>query len=262
MQTSYYTPIYITLLVLALVAILAVIIYAYTRKPPLSKAQERPLLVFILICVGLALFAGGMWIGDKITPFVVVEPKSAAREPFWQLQYFGFETDQEGWEVDANCAPATGAIEKNAKEAYDGEGYLRLNTDLAGQEAGKAITLKQMVCLKYEPKGSWQLELTDGIIGYIKVQPSLDTVGNTFQAEYQVRGTSGQDAHWSKARYPLKPGEWIPIVWVKPSWMTVGTTELFFPATVDGIWITIWADRGFKGDILVDGIGLYMLQRR
>ena len=262
MQTSNYTPIYVTLLALALVAILAVIIYMYTRKPPLTKAQERPLLVFILICVGLALFAGGMWIGDRITPFVVVEPKSEAQRPFRQLQYFDFEAGQEGWEVDPNCGPATGQIEKNAKEAYEGEGYLRINADLAGQEEGKAITLDQMVCLKYEPKGSWQLELTDGIIGYIKVLPSLDAVGNTFQAEYQVRGTSGEDAHWSKARYPLTPGEWIPVVWVKPSWMTVGTQELFFPAMVDGIWVTIWANRGFKGDILVDGVGLYMLQRR
>ena len=85
MQTSLYTPIYVTLLALALAAILAVIIYLYTRKPPLTKVQERPLLVFILICVGLALFAGGMWIGDKITPFIVVEPKSEAQRPFRQL---------------------------------------------------------------------------------------------------------------------------------------------------------------------------------
>ena len=262
MQTSYYVPIYATLLALALVAILAVVIYMYTRKPPLAKDQERPWLVFILICIGLALFAGGMWIGDKITPFIVVQPKRDAQKPFWEIEYFDFEKDTEGWEVDANCAAATATVEKTAGGAFEGEGYLRVKTDLKGQEEGKAISLSQMVCLKYEPQDSWQLELTDSVIGYIQVIPSLDTVGNSFQAEYQVRGTSGEDAHWSKARYPLKPGEWIPIVWVKPSWITVGIEELFFPSAADGIWITIWSDRGFKGDILVDGIGLYMLQRR
>jgi hypothetical protein len=262
MQTSMYTPIYITLLVISLVAILATILFIFLRKPPLTKKQEQPLLVFVLICVGLALFSGGMWIGDRITPFVVVEPKSEATQPFWQLDFFGFEKDLQGWQVDQNCSPATATLQNNAAEAYEGEGYIQLSVDLAGQEQGQAITLKQMVCLNYEPQNSWQLQLTDGIIGYIKVQPSLDTVGNTFQAEYQVRGTSGQDAHWAKARYPLKPGEWVPIVWVKPSWITVGTQELFFPPEIDGVWITIWADKGFKGDILVDGIGLYMLQRR
>lgn len=262
MQTSYYTPVYITLLALAMVAILAVVIYMITRKPPLTKAQERPLLVFILICIGLALFAGGMWIGDNVTPYIVVKPKSEAQRPFRELQYFGYEEAAEGWEVDSNCGTASVQIEKDASQAFEGEGFLRLQVDLAGQEEGQAISLDQMACLKYEPLGSWQLELTDSIIGYIKVLPSLDSLSNTFQAEFQVRGSSGQDAHWSKARYPLKPGEWIPIVWVKPSWMTVGSEELFFPSMVDGIWITIWANRGFKGDILVDGMGLYMLQRR
>ena len=262
MQTSLYVPVYITLLSISLVAILATVLFLYFRKPPLSKQQEKPFLTFIVLCIGLALFSGGMWIGDRVTPFVVVQPQGEAERPFWQLQYFDFESDTQGWTADENCGATTVTQEKNAKEAYQGEGYLKLSTQLESQQEGEAISLKQMTCLKYEPASSWQLGMTDGIVAYIKVLPSLDALGNTFQAEYQVRGTSGQDAHWAKARYPIKPGEWIPIVWVKPSWITVNSQELFFPPQADGIWITIWADRGFKGDILVDGVGLYMLQRR
>lgn len=261
MQTTLYTPLYMSLLGIALATIAVCIFLLFIRKPPLNKHQQTNAWIVLLFALGLGLFTSGLWIGDRITPFVVVEPKSQAREPFWRLQDFAFEETLQDWAVDTNCAPASARLENDPLQANQGNGFLRLNAELQAPEAGQAISLNQMVCLKYEPAESWQLRLTDAVIAYIKVPASLDTIGNTFQAEFQVRSISGQDQHWSKARYILKVGEWTPIVWTRPSWLTVNTQELFFPPGVTGIWITMWSEKNFNGDILVDNIGLYMLQR-
>lgn len=263
MQTSLYTAAYIYMLVIAMLAAAATLYFLFLRKPPLQEKPRLAAQIVLLISIGVALFVAGMWLGDQITPFVVVEPASQAMEPFRQLQVFDFEADAGGWMIDDNCGEANMTVEKNAANAYQGEGYVSMNVNLTtSEESEQAITLKQMACFKYEPKESWQLELTDGVIAYIKVNPGLDALGNNFQAEFQVRGANGEEMRWAKARYPLKAGEWTPVVWVKPSWITIPGQELFFPPMADGIWITVWSDKSFKGDILFDNIGLYMLQRR
>jgi len=264
MPTTQNIQFYIPLLVTAIVAALIVAYFLFIRKPALKGQQAQNAQIFLFFSLGLALFAGGLWAGDRlnVSSSIVVEPSSEAMQPFWRVQAFDFEGGTDEWEADAACGTATLKAESDPLQAYSGSGFLRLTVDLKSPGEDEAIALEQMACLKYSPIDAQKLSLTDGVIGYIKVMPTLDTLGNTFQAEYQVRGMSGEEEHWSKARYPLKVGEWTPIVWTKPSWLQAAGTQVFFPPIADGVWITVWADRGFKGDILVDGITFYMLQRR
>ncbi|MBN2549701.1 MAG: hypothetical protein JXB15_11115 [Anaerolineales bacterium] len=262
MPADDFNPIiFIVPVAIGLVAVLVGIWFLYLSGQKLNTQQKNNANLSLFLGAALMLFFGALWIGDSLRPTYAVRPAEDANYPFWEWAYFDFEQDAEGWEVDPNCAAATMENQSDALQAFHGEGYLQISTELKSREEGQPIALEQMACLKYTADAS-KLALMDGLIGYIKIPSSLDTIGNSFQAEFQVRGTSGEDSHWAKARYPIKVGEWVPLVWVKPSWLTVGSNELFFPQQADGVWITIWADRSYKGPILVDSMGFYLLQRR
>jgi hypothetical protein len=253
--------IYIVILVIAALAALAAVYFLFISKNKLTRSQDITAKIMLWFSVSVALFIGGLWIGDRLHPSIVVQPASEVDTPFLKLTSFSFDNGAEGWETDPQCAPTTLSNGQNSPASYEGTGFLKLATELKGRGEGEAITLPQMACLRFTATLD-SLALTDGIVAFAKIPASLDALANQFYAEFQVRGQSGQDTYWSKSRYTLKVGEWVPIVWTKPSWLQKGDQEIFFPSQPDGIWIMFWADKGYKGDIDVDGISLYMIQRR
>ncbi len=255
------TPILIYLIVIVIGALSALIAiyFLYLSNRELTHGQKTLGQVLMYAGLGLAILFGGIWFGDVSHSSIVVKGGvAAAMSPFWQLQEFTYDDGVQGWELDENCSQAQ-ISSATVSDAYQGTGVLKLSVKLPGRAADEAIKLDQMVCIRYVPTDAGTLNMTDGIIGYAKI--NSNTTDNSFNAEFQVRSV-GDETYWAKARYPLIPGQWIPLVWTKPSWLSSDKNSMFFPNKPDGVWLMIWSDKPYTGDIYVDEMAFYMIARR
>lgn len=239
-------------------AVMAMILWRF-RSQRLSVQQQRMTIVVFVLGVSLLLFFGGLWIGERRGGAVTVTGVGLEDTPFLSLRTFGFNGSLEGWQSDDGCAPSTMSIEASVEEAFRGSGYLRMRSELSGFEVGEVITLEQVACLVYEDQDL--LGLVEGLTAYVKIVPSEQTVDNTFYAEFQVRAQQGDTPIWAKTRYEVSPGEWTPIVWTLPTWLTVEGKDYLFPHNPNGIWIIIWSEKPFIGQLEVDEINFYRLDR-
>ena len=119
---------------------------------------------------------------------------------------------------------------------------MRLRTNLPGiDKDAPTWTLDRLLCLKYTEFK--RVNLAEGIIAYINVVPSEQTIGNELTAEFQVSATSGEKTFWAKTRYTLVPGKWTPMVWTKPSWIVGEDQSISYPSNIDSVYIMVWSNR-------------------
>jgi len=209
--------------------------------------------------MALILFFSGTLFGERRPLSIVVEPKGADEMPFLLLKSFGFEGALGGWMVVQDGAPTNVSLENQEDAAFEGSGFLRLRTSLPGTEQESSIPFSRTVTLRYwDPQLMW---FVDGVVAYIKVNPSDQTIENRFYAEIQVHATWENQHIWSKTRYPLTPGVWTPVVWTKPTWLTSGDERLYFPNNVDAVYIMIWSEKPYTGRIGIDSVNLYIIKR-